>query len=252
MIPSKIKDQIPKKLISGKRKEPIVLQDRDFEIFIWLLDQKFSDLETLKQKFFSRDSESLGGVRTRMQKLEAYGYLRSQMLDVGSTKKYYIATKKAHRFVQEKFTFTKFPSAVKEISNVTFIHDKYVLLCRLHLERQGRATIWKSERRLKAILSSSGQNIEREFMPDGIFTNKNGELTAFELENTPKNFDKYKRKIERFVSIMTAVNPPFRLCLYVTTSEVTKNALKNLTSAHSKYFLVQTFAELCEMEKVNG
>lgn len=234
----------PKRKLFGNNKESIVLQDRDFEIFIWLLDQKFSDLETLKRKFFLKDGESLGGVRTRMQKLEANGYVHSKLLDVGSTKKYYVATKKAHKFLSQKFTFTKFPSAVKEISPVTFIHDKYVLLSRIYLEEQGRATHWKAERRLKAILSSNGQNISREFMPDGIFNNKNGELTAFELENSPKNHERYKKKIEKFYSIMNGINPPFRFCLYITTSEVTKLALKKISYPFAKHFLIQTFDEL--------
>lgn len=232
-----------------QKRESIVLQDRDYEIFIWLLDQKFSDLETLKHKFFSRDSESLGGARTRVQKLEAYGYLRSELLDIGSTKKYYIATKKAHRVLQERITFIKFPSAVKAISVLTFLHDKYVLQCRVYLEEQGRATHWKSERRLKALLSRNGQNLEREFMPDGIFTNKNGELTAFELENVPKEIPRYKKKIERFAAIMAGTNPAFSACLYVTTNENTKKILKSLTAPYGKYFLVLTFNELQEASK---
>lgn len=237
---------ILKKKSLWQKRESIVLQERDYEIFVWLLDQKFSDLETLKAKFFDPTSESMGGVRTRIQKLEAKGYLRAELLDVGSTKKFYLATAKAHREAEAKFTSVKLPRAIKEISNVTFSHDKFVLLSRMHLEKQGRAFHWKSERRLKAILSASGQNIEREFMPDGIFTNKNGELTAFELENTPKNYEKYQKKIARFVSLMEGSNPAFRFCLYVTTSINTKNVLKKLTAPYSKRFLVQTFDELCE------
>lgn len=99
--------------IKKRSSESLILQERDFAIFIWLLDQKFSDLEILKKRFFDPTSESLGGVRTRIQKLLTRGYLKSQHLDVGSTKKYYLAAARAQRETQKSiltYVFRK-PSA---------------------------------------------------------------------------------------------------------------------------------------------
>lgn len=235
----------------GKSKTEILVQDRDFEVLRFCLEMRFADIESLSEKFFVAKSQELFAARKRISKLESSGLLRSVALQSGKTKKFYLATPKGHR---EMFKLSG-PSAkdvlgfsvlkpVKKLSVVTFEHDLGVLKSRMLLEKQGRASNWRSERLLKAQAESYTGRLARDFMPDGLFTSKQGKVCAFEFENKPKTEAQLKEKVYRLNAIMNQAEPVFEAVLFITSTEHLKKKIKTITDVAPKKFVVQSFAEL--------
>jgi hypothetical protein len=222
----------------------VSLQERDFLILKWILEMRFSNLEMVNDGFFSESSPSMATARSRIKKLLDDGYLKKVNGYDQTTKAYYVSTKKSYKTLLEKNPDKIIPSPVKEISVQTFEHDKRVLECRLILEKQGRATHWISERGLKAILAERSQKIDKEFLPDAIFTSSIGLRCAFEFELSPKTSKRYFHKVERFKEVMEEKEGLFSLCLFVVSSEFTYKTLKQLTEPYGNRFKVQRYGEL--------
>ena len=217
------------------------LQKRDYEIFKFLLDMKFSDIEGLHEKFFkdqSMSSPHLGGARTRVLSLYKAGYLNHRFAPNGTSRKYYMATLKAYRALVGHVD-GEIVSKPHLVSDATFSHDELVLKSRLVLEGAGRASNWRSEKLLKAEMADRSIVIEREFMPDGVFTSKHGYPCAFELELSPKTKKRYRRKILRFIDVMEDPQGLFDYCLFVVKTPFTYNTLKELTTPYGNRFQVE-------------
>lgn len=205
---------------------------------------RFSNLELVNEGFFSDSSPSMATARSRIKKLLDEGYLKKVNGYDQTTKAYYIGTKKSYRTLLEKSPDKILPAPIKEISVQTFEHDRRVSECRLILEKQGRATNWISERGLKAIMAERSQKINKEFLPDAIFTTSIGNPCAFEFELSPKTSKRYFHKVERFREVMEEEKGLFSLCLFVVSSEFTYKTLKQLTEPYGNRFKVQRYGEL--------
>jgi DNA-binding PadR family transcriptional regulator len=210
----------------GKRDEGIWVQKRDLEVLRFCLEMKFADVESLNQVFFDAKSQDMFGARKRIQKLEAVGFLRSVSLLSGTAKKFYLTTLKGHRELLKVATSVVIPNPVSKLSVVTFEHDLGVLKSRLELQRQGRASNWRSERLLKSQVEAATGRLKRDFMPDGIFTSKHGKVCAFEYENKPKSEKQLREKVFRLNALMTEKDPVFEACLFIASTENLKNKIK--------------------------
>lgn len=248
----------------GKGNEGIWVQKRDLEILSFCLEMKFADVESLNQKFFDANSLDMFGARKRVQKLEAYGLLRSVSLLSGTSKKFYLTTPKGYREVLkssllhgDKLQSLCSPNAlaggvpkpISKLSVVTFEHDLGVLKTRMLLEKQGRAADWRSEKLLKNQAHRATNGLQRDFMPDGVFTSKQGKVCAFEYENRPKSETQLREKIFRLSALMSQVEPVFEACLFVASSENLKNKIQSITQNFPSQFVVQSVMDLKKIEE---
>lgn len=246
-------------MVKKEKKEGISLQKRDLEIFKFCLEMKFSDIESINWKFFDSKSIDMHAARKRIQKLEACGYLESVFLQSGTTKKFYLTTPKGYREIEkidhdyrtelpnagEKVNHLfSWPKPVTKLSVVTFEHDLGVLKIRKLLEEQKRATNWRSERLLKTIAQLSTQSLKRDFMPDALFTSKQGKVVALEFENKPKSEMQLREKIFRLKALMERSDAPFEACFFVTSTDSLKKKIKLLTDLIPNRFIVQSVSEL--------
>lgn len=227
-----------------KRDEGIWVQKRDLEILRFCLEMKFADVESLNQVFFDAKSQDMFAARKRIQKLEAVGFLRSVSLLSGTAKKFYLTTLKGHRELLKVATSGVIPNPVSKLSVVTFEHDLGVLKSRLELEKQGRASNWRSEKLLKSQAEAVTGRLQRDFMPDGIFASKHGKVCAFEYENKPKSEKQLREKVFRLNALMTEKDPVFEACLFMASTENLKSKIKKMTDLIPNKFVVQSRDEL--------
>ena len=205
---------------------------------------KFADVESLNEVFFDAKSQDMFAARKRIQKLEAVGFLRSVNLLSGTAKKFYLTTPKGHRELLKVATSVVIPNPVSKLSVVTFEHDLGVLKSRLELQRQGRASNWRSERLLKSQVEAATGRLKRDFMPDAIFTSKHGKVCAFEYENKPKSEKQLREKVFRLNALMTEKDPVFEACLFIASTENLKSKIKKMTDLIPNKFVVQSRDEL--------
>lgn len=236
-----------------KMSKNIEITKRDLGIIGFCLDMKFVDIESLHAMFFTGAGETMFGARKRIYNLEQTGYLRSMLLRRGSTKKYYLATRRGHSELVRSYPENIIPNPIKSAKVHVIDHDLGVLDCRVQLEKQGRATLWHSERRIKTQLEAGLGTIKREFMPDGIFTSRQGFVCALEFENSRPSDEKIREKIAHLVAAMKNPIPPFQAVLFVTAISNQKRRYLNFTSAFPDLFEVLTMQELHSLlERPNG
>lgn len=231
-------------MLIRKIDDGVYVQERDIEIFRLCLEMRFSDVDSINRIIFNNESLEMFAARKRIQKLESAGFLNSVSLLAGTTKKFYVATQKAFLEVKKNDSISDVPKPVKKLSAVTFEHDLYVLKSRVLLERQGRASAWRSERLIKVQAEAQTGRLKRDFMPDALFKSKHGKTCAFEYENKPKTDSQLKDKIYRLNSLIESSDPIFEACLFVTSTENLKKKIKSITELVSNKFVVQSFEEL--------
>lgn len=119
-----------------------------------------------------------------------------------------------------------------------------VLKIRRLLEEQQRATFWRSERLLKTTTQVALQSLKREFMPDALFTSKQGKSIAFEFENKPKSEAQLKEKIFRLKATIESHDASFEACLVVASTDNLKKKIQALTILIPNKFIVQSVQEI--------
>jgi DNA-binding PadR family transcriptional regulator len=233
-----------KELELEKGNDGIWVQKRDLEILKMCLEMKFADVESLNQKYFDANSREMFAARKRIQKLETSGLLRSVSLLSGTAKKFYVTTPKGHRELTRQAFLIGGPKPISKLSVVTFEHDLGVLKTRMLLEKQGRVTNWRSERLLKSQAEAATGRLQRDFMPDAIFTSKQGKVCAFEFENKPKTEAQLREKIFRLKALMDQADPVFEACLFIASTENLKTKIQHITQVFPNKFVVQSVMEL--------
>ena len=229
----------------------IQLTKRDLDIFEFVLEMKFADLNTIHQKFFShlqsgKISVSSWWARERLALLRQHGFLRTVRFTF-SGKTYFLATELAHVALTNMRIERSFVRPVQGIDVRTFEHDLRVIEARLALERLGRAANWVPERRLKSDLALAS-GLSRQYQPDAIYQNKHGEMMAFELEISPKKKERYAEKLRKYLDVIrqaeTQGGPGFRGALFVVCHDHVFNILSELTRRHEGKFRIERFDEL--------
>ena len=181
------------------------LSERDFKIFEFILEMKFSSREDLFEKFFfkTRDGGEAVSMRwcvERILQLEKAGYIK-QDSSIPTPGQYYIATEKAYAVLESRIQLEKLPKPRKYIEPIVFVHDKLVLKSRLEFERENPGCRWISDLKLKSGLAAQF-NLPSAYIPDAIYELLSGEKVAFEFENAPKGRGAYREKIHYFAKLI--------------------------------------------------
>ena len=158
----------------------VILQDRDYEVMKYILEQKFLSREQITNWFY----KSQGISKVRLWKLMFSGYLKKEPTAL-SSKDHFLITGLGLRALAERGVNGIRPASSIDIR--FYSHDRTVTDMRLLFENIGLARDWKSERVLKAEIGSLKK------VPDGMFLSPAGKRIAFELELAPKENSRYKK-----------------------------------------------------------
>lgn len=220
------------------------LTQREIELLEFVLDQKFVELHTLYLRFYKGEgSKNSRYAYRRLRLLTNHGFLRVKRIYT-KPGNIYLATSLAHTVVQNQNPerTVSLPSA--EVDLRTFEHDRRVTICRAVREKNLEVKEWLSERRLKQEWTkNNGYNLSRQYMPDAIFTSRNGGRVAFELELAPKTRERYAKKVSKFLDIMTSHEGPFKRALFVACSESVFQTLLTVTRPYPE-FLVSRYEDV--------
>lgn len=227
------------------------LTTREYELLEFVLDQKFAGTQLLYFRFYQGEgSKGPRYAQERLRLLEKSGLLRLARIFT-ERENAYLVTPQGQALLQGVHPERLIQEPATSIDLRTFEHDRRVSLCRAVREKEGSATSWRSERRLKQEFAhrTHDYRIAREFMPDAIFTNQKGGQVAFELELSPKTRERYAKKITRFVQVMRSSHSGnsaglFSRVLYVPCSKSVEATLNELTRPYGDLFRVQPFSEL--------
>lgn len=235
----------------GRRVPGVRLGDREFEILVFLLEMKMASLDQIYRQFFwSEASKSERYAYTRLKLLKDHGFVTTQRVYT-EPHEYFLATDKAYRLSRNRYPDQVVSKALSSIDLRYFEHDKRIVDCRIALEHSKGIHHWISERKLKgAYLRAMPERLKSlltaAFIPDAIFTTKDGVRVAFELEHARKVRERYEEKIHRFRLLMEEQDPLlFGRTLFVATSQTVFQLLRELTEAHGDLFKVIFYPELC-------
>lgn len=189
---------------------------RDYEIFRFLLDQKFSSLEVLYYRFFDcRKSISelppkeFFVARQRLGILKRAGLIKTQRV-FSESKNLYLLSPMGFKALEGKMPDAIYAAPVKEVDFRSYDHDRRVNIVRTVLERQGKAVAWVSERRLRMQgfkVEGNYQELPKSIVPDGIFLSSKGERVALEVEASVRKKERFENKVLAFESVMSRHNP---------------------------------------------
>lgn len=248
--------------IVERKVKPIVgirITDRDSQVLLFLIQMKFAGLEEIHQKFFSKlqtgdESKSLKYAYERIAMLKQLGFVTATKHPRKWTN-IILPTWKAYYFVRDSHLVEELPKPTGSYDLNTFDHDETVMKLRLEFESKNKITSWISDRTLRCFKESAG-GLTGNYVPDGIYTNPDGEKVAFELEISVKGKDKYKDKIRKYVYLLTSLNlprfemenkpfpktqpsVPFSKVHFVYAKELVRKHLENETRLYPELFFVE-------------
>lgn len=234
------------------RKEPAMnnlaglrITPRDLEILEFVLEMKFTGLNEIYEKFFKNiqggeTSKSDWWARERITKLLNAGFL--EKVKFLSVKVFYLLSEKGYYFLKNSITTKTFCRPLNSIDTRTLEHDMKIQHVRIHLEKSRGATKWQSERALTEI-PEVRKYLGKEFRPDAIFENPQGEKVAFELELSRKSHDRYNDKVKRYVDIMQSADVSkriFKKTLVICNDKTIADLWISKTNLYRELFSVET------------
>lgn len=241
--------------LKGRRRQRpgFRLTSRDYLIFRFLLDQKFSSLEILFFRFFDGRAsvgEALPSqfrvARQRLQILKRYGFIHTQYSHLES-KALYLLSVKGYRLLQEKVGYSLYAPNVTAIDFRSFDHDMRVNLVRAALERGSKAHKWYPERRIR-MQGLKVQGVDRELpeslIPDAVFISSKGERVALEVEVSVRKKSRFRHKIEEYESCISKYpgsEPLIHWVLFIACSDDVGKDLSELTKGRDG-FIVETYS----------
>ncbi len=228
----------------------VILTDRDLDVLQLLVEMKFADSMQVKKFCFDKTRtgslrESDKYIKHRLGKLLKAGYL-DYFLRPNGNDYIYKASRLGCDLLKSLRPAMSDLKLNTEIKVSEFNHDWHVTQSRYFLEKSGRATSWNSERAIKARFNIF-DGLAAKYIPDGLFINKLGELTAFELEISRKAKPRYEDKIQKYVSLIRShfnEDIKFRRVLYITQTDGVHKLLTEKTKIHSDIFKVESYEQL--------
>ena len=222
------------------------LQERDYDVFGFLLDQKFASLEALYFRFFdARTSPAdplprhLFVARQRLGILSRAGLLTTQRVYSEPKSLYLLSPQGFHAFRARRDPDAYAPP-IREVDFRNYEHDQAVTYCRVAIERQHKAMKWYCERRLR-MQSFSVEGVRAELpeaiVPDAIFISSKGERIAFELEYTHRKKSRYEAKVEEYESVMGGSRPLLHKVLFVGGNDRVYRDLKDVLGERRGFWL---------------
>lgn len=185
----------------------IILQDRDYKVLRYILEQKFLSREQVTKWFYKTNDV----LRNRLWELMLSGYLKKEPVAL-SSKDHFLIAGLGLRALAERGVNGIRPASSIDIR--CYFHDRTVTDIRLLFEDIGLAKDWKSERVLKA------ENGSLKKVPDGVFLSPAGKRIAFELELVPKENSRYKKILAGYQNVDRV--------FYVVRGEALFNRLRGL------------------------
>lgn len=188
------------------------LQKRDYKIFRFLLDQKFSSLEMIYLLFFNKGNpedqilkKNLWTTRQRLSKLRKRGLVKTQKVFTRG-KAHYLLTQLGFRILQGQ-EGEDFP--VRNTHGIDFSlyeHDFRLNMIRVFLEVKKKCSFFFSEKWVRAAplpISKNGFRFARDLFPDAVFINSKNERVALELEVSRKASLKVIQKIHQYERLLS-------------------------------------------------
>jgi len=222
------------------------LTPRDYDIFGFLLDQKFASLEALYFRFFdARRSPSeplpdnLAVARQRLGILKRAGLVSSERV-YSDPKSLFLLTPLGYQLFRMRRSDDAYAAPVTSVDFRNYEHDQALNYCRVAIEKQGKSMRWFSERRLRMEgFQVPGIRFElpESIVPDAIFVSSKGERVAFELEYTHRKKSRYEWKIEQYESVMGGSKPLLHQVLFVGGTERVYRDLKEVLPERSGFWL---------------
>jgi hypothetical protein len=232
----------------------ILLRDRDFELLRFINDMKFAPVDELFRLFFERTykkgpAKSDLWAKERLEHLRREGFLK-KVRTFYEMQSYYLVTEKGVNTLRGHFLDEEIPNFVEEIDARYYRHDLNILKCRVAFEVSGRARDWECERRIRSrvlsdVVAQYPTYRERELrqgaieaarflIPDGIYTNKQGERIAFEFEENIKEPERYAAKLEGFLKMIQRPKADFKRVLFVASKVNVYLILEKLTRPYAE------------------
>jgi hypothetical protein len=215
------------------------LTERDYAIFRFLLDQKFSSLETLYFRFFDQRKSAneplppqLFVARQRLGILRRAGLLFTEKV-YSEARSLYLLSTLGYQAFQGRFPEDAYSTPIQSVDFRNYEHDKGVNYCRVAIERGGKSWKWFSERRLRMHgfkTEECRMELPKTLVPDGLFISSKGERVAFELETSPRKKSRYARKVSEYLRVMRGEDPLIHKVLFVAGSPRIYQDLKSVIS----------------------
>lgn len=225
------------------------LTERDYDLFRFLLDQKFGSLEMLYFRFFDGRKDpkeplpkNLFVARQRLGLLRRAGFLMTERVYSEAKNLYLLSPLGFHAF-RARFDEDAYAAPIKQVDFRSFDHDQAVSLCRVAIERQGKAWKWFSDRRLRMHgfqAKGSRYQLPESIVPDGIFISSKGERVAFELEATHRKKSRYEWKCNEYERVMREgyeTQPLFHRVLFVAGTPRVYESLKDVLQGRQGFML---------------
>lgn len=182
------------------------LTDRDVAILKFIWEQKFASLEMLYFAFFDRRGslsealpKNLWVTRQRVALLRKLGFLESVRVYV-EPQALYCLTFDGYQILRNREELIQEVQPLRSIDFRYFEHDRRISMCRVALQRSGKAKEWYPDRLIRRSKSFPHEKgfypLPTSILPDAIFLNQNGDRIALELELTPKKNPATSRKSE--------------------------------------------------------
>ena len=188
-----------------------LLQERDYAIMRFILEQKFASLEAIYFRFFDvrkhlKDPlpKNFWTTRQRLSKLRKYALLRTEKV-LSSGKAHFLLTPLGYKVVKDYLDESVVIKPAKSIDFSLYEHDVRVSMLRAFLERKGKANRWHSEKWLKGnvfYVKKYGHKFSKDLRPDAIFINSKGERIALELEMSRKGSRRLEEKIRLYDELL--------------------------------------------------
>lgn len=238
------------KLDKDKKLKNFRLTERDFEIFGFLLEQKFASLEQIYFRFFDvREKVSdpmpagLHVTRQRLQILKRNGLIKSEKV-YSEARSLYLLTGLGVTALRAKKSHLADLKVISQIDFRNYDHDTKVNDCRIAIERTGKIIRWLPERKLRSQgfeSDFSWDELPSELVPDGIFITSKGERVAFEIETTPRKKSRYEEKRDGFERVMMGSKPLIHRVIWVGYTDRVYRDLKDVAGSTAG-FLVESYS----------
>ena len=235
------------------KKERLILTPRDLKVFHFIFQMRFATSVQIMKACFqetrhgkSRTSDTY--VKTRLAQLVKGNFLSNGRPPSIRTQRYYYRITRLGLSVLEGNLVSYEISKIPAIKFPNFEHDLHVTDCRIALEKNGRATQWTPEFEIRA-LHNAFKNLPAKYIPDGLFINKLGELTAFEMEISRKSKERYEDKIQKYVSLVRShfdEEVKFKRVLFVVKNKDVLKILSDMTRIYADIFRVESFDSVTE------
>ena len=206
-------DEIEKSFIESYTKSwgGLRLQERDYELLTFMLEQKFISLDMAHLRFFSEGKsfeipppQKLFTARQRLTKLRKNGLVKTEKV-LSSAKALYLITSLGAKVLESNRGGDVAIKASKKIYFPLFDHDYMVSMIRICLELRGKCRRWYPEKWVRSFplpLTQNGHKFGPDLFPDAVFINSKDEVVALELELSRKGQSKIKEKLRYYDELL--------------------------------------------------